>query len=106
MVTGTSLYAVGIVVICFWARYSFDFVVLLDAILTTTAASRGLDVHDCGGPTAVDVRVEVLFFVLVEVGARVCGFVFEHLHEAVEAGGEEGAEDGSDPVDLGVRFVG
>ena len=60
----------------------------------------GLDVDDCGGPTAVDVQVEVLFLQLVEVGAWVGGFVFEHLHEAVEGGGEEGAEDGAEPVDL------
>ena len=59
-----------------------------------------LQVDDGRGPTAVDVGVEVLLFVLVEVGARVRGFVFEHLHEAVEARGEEGAEDGADPVDL------
>ena len=35
----------------------------------------------------MDVGVEVLLFELVEVGAWVGGFVFEHLHEAVEARG-------------------
>ncbi len=48
----------------------------------------------------MDGGVEVLFFQLVEVGARVRGLVFEHLHEAVEGAGEEGAEGGAEPVDL------
>ena len=61
--------------------------------------------HDGGGPAAVPVRVEVLLFELVEVGAWVGGFVFEHLHEAVEARGQQGAEDGADPVDLGRCWV-
>lgn len=77
-------------------------VLLLEA--TAAAAAVGgddfLDVDDGGGPAAVDGGVEVLLFVLVEVGARVGGFVLEHLHEAVEARGEEGAEDGAEPVDL------
>lgn len=60
-------------------------VVLLEA---TTAAGGWLGVDDGGGPAAVDGGVEVLLFVLVEVGARVGGFVLEHLHEAVEARGE------------------
>ena len=67
---------------------------------TTTAAGGFWDVDDGGGPAAVDGGVEVLLFVLVEVGARVGGFVLEHLHETVEARGEEGAEDGTEPVDL------
>lgn len=66
----------------------------------TTAAGGFLGVDDGGGPAAVDGGVGVLLFVLVEVGARVGGFVLEHLHEAVEARGEEGAEDGTEPVDL------
>lgn len=80
-------------------------VLLLLLLLEATAAGAAaggefLDVDDGGGPAAVDGGVEVLLFVLVEVGARVGGFVLEHLHEAVEARGEEGAEDGAEPVDL------
>lgn len=79
-------------------------VLLLEATTAAAAAADGrgafLDVDDGRGPAAVDGGVEVLLFVLVEVGARVGGFVFEHLHEAVEARGEEGAEDGAEPVDL------
>ena len=81
----------------FGAGDDSDFIV--EAVLLVVAA--GLEVDYCWGPTAVDMRVEVFFFVLVEVGAGVRGLVFEHFHEAVEAGGEEGAKDGSDPVDLG-----
>lgn len=77
---------------------------LLEATAAAAAAAVGgddfLDVDDGGGPAAVDGGVEVLLFVLVEVGARVGGFVLEHLHEAVEARGEEGTEDGAEPVDL------
>lgn len=80
-------------------------VLLLEATAAAAAAAAVggddfLDVDDGGGPAAVDGGVEVLLFVLVEVGARVGGFVLEHLHEAVEARGEEGAEDGAEPVDL------
>lgn len=74
-------------------------------MVVVVAGACGLEVDDCGGPAAVDVRVEVLFFELVEVGAWVGGFVFEHLHEAVEGRGEEGAEDGAEPVDLGEVWV-
>ena len=85
--------AVGVVVLGFGAGEGSDFVVLLFLLLllenvrVAAAAAAGLQVDDCGGPAAVDVRVEVLLFELVEVGARVGGFVFEHLHEAVEARG-------------------
>ena len=77
--------AVGVVVFGVGAGEGSDFVVLL--LYNVLVAAGGLQVDDCGGPAAVDVRVEVLLFELVEVGARVGGFVFEHLHEAVEAGG-------------------
>ena len=70
---GVASDAIGVVVLGFGAGEGSDFV--------------GLQVDDRGGPAAVDVRVEVLLFELVEVGARVGGFVFEHLHEAVEARG-------------------
>ena len=70
---GVASDAIGVVVLGFGAGEGSDFV--------------RLQVDDRGGPAAVDVRVEVLLFELVEVGARVGGFVFEHLHEAVEARG-------------------
>lgn len=59
----------------------------------------GGEVDDWSG--GVLCRVEELLFPLVEVLARIRGLVFEHLDEFVEARGEEGAEDGSEPVDLG-----
>ncbi len=88
--------AVGVVVVGFGAGDGSG----CAGILLLLLIDGGLQVDDRWGPAAVDVGVEVLFFVLVEVGARVRGFVFEHFHEAVEGGGEEGAEDGTDPVDL------
>ena len=77
--------AVGVVVFGVGAGEGSDFVVSL--IENVRVAAAGLQVDDGGGPAAVDVRVEVLLFELVEVGAWIGGFVFEHLHEAVEAGG-------------------
>ena len=81
--------AVGVVVFGFGAGEGFDSVDWLRLLLleNVLVAAAGLQIYDCGGPAAVDVRVEVLLFELVEVGARVGGFVFEHLHEAVEARG-------------------
>ena len=84
-VAGADFDAVGVVVFGVGAGEGSDFVMLL--IENVRVAAAGLQVDDCGGPAAVDVRVEVLLFELVEVGARVGGFVFEHLHEAVETGG-------------------
>ncbi len=91
--------AVGVVVVGFGAGDGSGCAGVLLLLLLLLIAG-GLQVDDRWGPAAVDVGVEVLFFVLVEVGAWVRGFVFEHFHEAVEGGGEEGAEDGTDPVDL------
>lgn len=59
--------------------------VLLEASNTTAGDLDFLDVDDGGGPAAVEGGVEVSAFELVEVGAWVGGFVFEHLHEAVKA---------------------
>ena len=85
-VAGAGCDAVGVVELGFGAGEDLDFVVSLLSLLedVRVAAVGRLQVDDCGGPAAVDVRVEVLLFVLVEVGAWVGGFVFEHLHEAVE----------------------
>ena len=80
--------AVGVVEFGVGAGEGSDFVVLLLLLIENVrVAAAGLQVDDCGGAAAVDVWVEVLLFELVEVGARVGGFVFEHLHEAVEARG-------------------
>ena len=106
-VARTGFDAVWIVELGFGARQGFDFVGLFllgESVLVATAAG-GLEVDDCGWSAAVEGGVEMLLFELVEIRAWVGGFVFEHLHEAVEAGGEEGAEDGTEPVDLG-GFVG
>ena len=70
--------------VCCWAGEGADLAVVGVERLVVVGGACGLEIDDCGGPTAVDVRVKVLFFELVEVGARVGGFVFEHLHEAVE----------------------
>ena len=88
-VAGADFDAVGVIVLGFGAGEGPDFVVLLllHENVRVAAAAGGLQVDDCGGPAAVDVRVKVLLFELVEVGAWVGGFVFEHLHEAVEARG-------------------
>ena len=86
-VAGADFDAVGVVALGFGAGEGSDFVVLLLLHENVRVAAGGLQVDDCGGAAAVDVRVEVVLFVLVEVGARVGGFVFEHLHEAVEARG-------------------
>lgn len=75
------------------------------AVFLDVGLGAGGEGDDGWGPAGVDLGVEVLLFELVEVGARVRGLVFEHLHEAVEGGGEEGAEGGAGPVDLG-GFVG
>jgi len=55
----------------------------------------------------VNIRVEVLAFGFGAVLARVRGLVFEHLDEFIEAGGEEGAKDGADPIDpvIAVKLV-
>ena len=73
-------------------------VVLFVAIEAVVCGSDG---DDGAGSAGVALRVEGLVFFLVEVLAWVGGFVFEHLDEFVEAGGEESAEDGAHPVDLG-----
>jgi hypothetical protein len=78
--------------------------------LAIVAASEGrhrvvLPSGGAGGPadvlgaSAVLVDVEVLGLVGVEVLARVGGLVFEVLDEVVETDGEEGAKEGSQPVD-------
>lgn len=46
----------------------------------------------------VSIRVEGVVFLFVFVLAWVGGFVFEHFDEFVEGGGEEGAEDWTDPI--------
>lgn len=106
VVAGAGLDAVRVVVVGFGAGDGFGraavwFLLLLLLLLLSLLSlliARG-QVDERWGPTAVEGGVEVFLFVLVEVGAWVCGFVFEHFHEAVEGGGEEGAEDGSEPVD-------
>ena len=79
------------------ARHGWSFVAVL--------VVAGLDADDGRRPTAVNLRIKVFLFELVEIRARVRGLVFQHLHEAVEGGGEERAEHGADPVDLGVPRV-
>ena len=84
-VAGAELDAVRVVELGFGAGEGFDCVLVLSLLEDVRVATAGgLQVDDCRGPAAVDGRVEVLLFVLVEVGAWVGGFVFEHLHEAVE----------------------
>lgn len=102
VVTGAGLDAVRVVVVGFGAGDGFGRAVcfLLSLLLLLSLLIARGQVDERWGPTAVEGGVEVFLFVLVEVGAWVCGFVFEHFHEAVEGGGEEGAEDGSEPVDL------
>lgn len=104
MVSRAGFAAVGVVVVGFCAgdgSRSAMFLVRIVVVLLTA----GLEVDDCWGPAAVDLRVEMLLLELVEVGTGVGGFVFEHLHESVEAGGEKRAEDGADPVYLSIRRV-
>lgn len=95
VVPGAGYDAVGVVMVGFGAGYGFGRAVVFLLLLVARAKVDG-----CWGTAVVEGGAEVFLFVLVEVGAWVCGFVFEHLHEAVEGGGEEGAEDGTEPVDL------
>ena len=99
VISGAGFDAVGVVVVGFRARYGSGFAVFLVKIIVVLVVT-GWGVDDCWGPAAVCLRAEVLLFVLVEVGAGIGGFVFEHLHESVEAGREKRAKDGADPVDL------
>lgn len=68
-----------------------------DVIWLTGTNNRPLDILATSSVVLVELKDFGLF--LVEVGAGVGGFVFEHFDEAVEAYGEDRAEGGSDPVD-------
>ena len=70
----------------------------MDGWLLLALALPGDEVDD--GTIDIAFWVEELGFVLVEVLAWVRGFVFEGFEELVECRGEEGAEEGADPVDL------
>lgn len=69
--------------------------------ITTGKASqarrRSGHISSCGSVLLIELKV--LRLLLIEVLARVGGFVFECFDEAVEAYGEEGAEGWAYPVD-------
>ena len=75
-------------------RRAVDHLAFAVRLVLDGCAADGRAGHAAGG-----VLLHYFGFLLVEVLAWVGGLVFEAFDEAVEAGGEEGAEAGADPVD-------